>query len=71
MPLFCADPVRAPYRVMCWTATTVALEKVLFDERARAELLAAAPAVLVKFSWRKAGRETLNVSEEVASKPDA
>jgi hypothetical protein len=56
---------------MCWTATTVALEKVLFDERARAEVLAAAPAVLVKFSWRKAGRETLNVSEEVASKPDA
>jgi glycosyltransferase involved in cell wall biosynthesis len=48
-------------------ATTEALEKALYDERVHAELLAAAPATLAKYSWLEAGRETLRVLNEVAS----
>jgi glycosyltransferase involved in cell wall biosynthesis len=47
-------------------ATTRALESVLFDEAARARLLAAAPAELAKYSWPRAARETLAVIEGAA-----
>ena len=45
---------------------TRALETLLFDETARARLLAAAPAVLEKYSWPRAGRETLALIEQSA-----
>ncbi len=44
-------------------AATRALERLLFDEPARAHLLAAAPATLAKFTWLRAARETLSVLE--------
>lgn len=44
-------------------ATTRALEQLLFDETARARLLAAAPGALARYSWPRAARETLNVIE--------
>jgi glycosyltransferase involved in cell wall biosynthesis len=43
--------------------TTRALETLLFDAPARARLLAAAPAVLARYSWARAARETLAVLE--------
>jgi glycosyltransferase involved in cell wall biosynthesis len=46
-------------------ATTRALEAVLFDDATRSRLLAAAPAVLAKYSWPRAARETLSVLEAV------
>jgi glycosyltransferase involved in cell wall biosynthesis len=42
-------------------AITRALETALFDESARACVLAAAPAVLARYSWPRAARETLEV----------
>ena len=48
-------------------AVTRALETVLFDETVRARLLAAAPAVLTKYSWPRAARETLAVLERAAA----
>jgi glycosyltransferase involved in cell wall biosynthesis len=48
-------------------ATTHALESALFDNGVRTKLLAAAPAVLAKYSWPKAARETLKVLESVVS----
>ncbi|MCC7416912.1 MAG: glycosyltransferase family 4 protein [Acidobacteria bacterium] len=42
-----------------------ALETALYDEAARARLLAAAPAALRQFDWRRAARETLDVLESV------
>jgi glycosyltransferase involved in cell wall biosynthesis len=48
-------------------ATTRALETLLFDEPARARLLAAAPAVLARYSWPRAARETLAVLEAAGS----
>jgi glycosyltransferase involved in cell wall biosynthesis len=45
-------------------ATTRALETLLFDQPARARLLAAAPAVLGRYSWPRAARETLALLEE-------
>ena len=45
---------------------TRALETLLFDEPTRARLLAAAPRVLDKYSWPRAGRETLSVIEQSA-----
>jgi len=45
---------------------TRALETLLFDETARARLLAAAPAVLEQYSWPRAGRETLALLEQSA-----
>ena len=48
-------------------ATTQALESLLFDETLRRQLLAAAPAELDKFSWPRAGRDTLAVLEGAAS----
>jgi glycosyltransferase involved in cell wall biosynthesis len=44
-------------------ATTRALESLLFDEGTRQRILSAAPAELAKYSWPKAGRETLAVLE--------
>jgi alpha-1,3-rhamnosyl/mannosyltransferase len=48
---------------------TRALEAALFDEAARAQVLAAAPAVLAKYSWPRAARETLRVIEAAAGPP--
>ena len=44
-------------------ATARAIERLLFDEPTRTQLLAAAPATLAKFSWTRAARETLRVIE--------
>ena len=44
-------------------AITHGLESLLFDEAARQRILAAADAELAKFSWPRAGRETLAVLE--------
>jgi glycosyltransferase involved in cell wall biosynthesis len=47
-------------------ATAAAIERVLFDAATRERILAAAPAVLAKYSWPKAARETLAVIEGAA-----
>ena len=44
-------------------AATRALERLLFDEPVRTQLLAAAPSTLAKFNWPRAARETLSVLE--------
>jgi len=44
-------------------AVALALETALFDERARARVLDAAPAALAKYEWPHAARETLAVLE--------
>jgi glycosyltransferase involved in cell wall biosynthesis len=44
-------------------AIALALEMALFDERARARVLEAAPAALSKYEWPRAARETLAVLE--------
>lgn len=44
-------------------ATTRALERLLFDEATRRRVLAAAPAVLARYNWSRAARETLGVIE--------
>jgi len=49
-------------------ATTRALESLLFDEGARQQILAAAPAELAKYNWRRAARETLALLERVGSR---
>jgi len=49
------------------SATTSALERVLFDAEVRARILAAAPAVLARFSWPDAARRTLRILESVHS----
>jgi glycosyltransferase involved in cell wall biosynthesis len=43
-----------------------ALEDALFNERLRASLLDAAPAVLARYSWPSAARDTLRLIEEAA-----
>jgi glycosyltransferase involved in cell wall biosynthesis len=45
---------------------TSALNSLLFDEAARARVLSAGPAVLARYSWARAGRETLAVLEAAA-----
>jgi glycosyltransferase involved in cell wall biosynthesis len=45
-----------------------ALERALFDESARFAVLAAAPAVLARYSWARAATDTLQVLED-ASRP--
>jgi glycosyltransferase involved in cell wall biosynthesis len=45
------------------SATTRALERLLFDEATRGEILAAAPSVLARYDWPRAARETLGVIE--------
>ena len=47
-------------------AVVEALDHALFDETARAAILAAAPAALAKFDWPRAARETLAVIEDAA-----
>jgi glycosyltransferase involved in cell wall biosynthesis len=44
-----------------------ALKTALFDESARARVLTSAPAVLAKYSWPRAARETLAVLEAAGS----
>jgi len=44
-------------------ATTLALERLLFDPATRARILEAAPSVLGRYSWPRAARETLAVIE--------
>ncbi len=48
-------------------ATTAALETALYDEPTRARILAEAPAVLARYSWRRAARQTLDVIEEAVA----
>jgi glycosyltransferase involved in cell wall biosynthesis len=50
-------------------ATTAALNVALFDEAARARILAAAPRELAKYSWSAAARDTLSLLERVATSP--
>ena len=45
-------------------ATSEALEEILFDDSTRARLLSAAPAVLERYSWTRAGRDTLSAIEQ-------
>jgi glycosyltransferase involved in cell wall biosynthesis len=40
-----------------------AVEQLLFDDRARSTVLAAAPGVLARYNWARAARETLRVIE--------
>ena len=46
------------------SAVTGALEALLFDEAARTRLLAAASAVLARYSWPQAASQTLGVIEK-------
>jgi glycosyltransferase involved in cell wall biosynthesis len=48
---------------------TRALELALFDEPTRRRILAAAPAVLDRFSWERAARQTLDVLERAFAAP--
>ena len=57
------EPAALPDALSVRTATR-ALERVLFDEPVRAQLLAGAPAALAKFTWPRAARETLRVLEQ-------
>ena len=47
-------------------AIAAALERLLFDERTRESLLAAAPAVLARYQWPTAAHQTLAVLEKAA-----
>jgi O-antigen biosynthesis alpha-1,2-mannosyltransferase len=47
-------------------STADALEQLLFDEAIRQSLLAAAPAVLARYEWPQAARQTLAVLEGTA-----
>jgi glycosyltransferase involved in cell wall biosynthesis len=47
-------------------AATRALEEALFDERTRARLLAAAPAIVANYSWERAAAATLALIERSA-----
>jgi len=49
-------------------ALTRALESVLFDDRLRARLLAAAPAELARYSWPRAAADTLAVLQRAAAR---
>lgn len=46
-----------------------ALSALLFDENARAAVLAEAPAVLARYTWPRAARETLAVLTQAAQSP--
>jgi glycosyltransferase involved in cell wall biosynthesis len=49
---------------------TRSLEAMLFDSQVRRQVLDRAPAVLARYSWERAARETLAALEEaVGSKP--
>ena len=45
---------------------TAALERLLFDETARERITREAPSVLARYSWARAGAETLDVLERAA-----
>jgi glycosyltransferase involved in cell wall biosynthesis len=47
-------------------AIASALEQLLFDEEVRRRLLAAAPGVLARYNWTRAGRQTLALLEASA-----
>jgi alpha-1,3-rhamnosyl/mannosyltransferase len=47
------------------TATTAALNTLLFDEQMRQWVLDAGPAVLARYSWTRAASETLAAIESV------
>jgi glycosyltransferase involved in cell wall biosynthesis len=47
-------------------AISAALDSLLFDEDARASVLRAAPAVLARYSWKRAASETLEALESAA-----
>ena len=49
-------------------AITRALESVLFDERMRTTLLAAAPGALAKYSWARAAVDTLAVLQRAGGR---
>ena len=49
-------------------ALTRALESLLFDDRLRAALLAAAPAELARYSWSRAAADTLTVLQRAAAR---
>jgi glycosyltransferase involved in cell wall biosynthesis len=49
-------------------AATAALERALFDDEARRQILAAAPGVLARYSWPEAARRTLAVLEGAAKR---
>ena len=49
------------------TAITQAIEAVLFDGSTRSRILNEGPAVLARYSWPRAGRETLAVIEDAGS----
>jgi alpha-1,3-rhamnosyl/mannosyltransferase len=44
-----------------------ALEHAMYDDATRSKILAAAPAVLARYSWPRAAEQTLTVIEEVGS----
>jgi alpha-1,3-rhamnosyl/mannosyltransferase len=46
--------------------TAAAIEQLLFSDAVRQSVLAAAPAVLERYDWRQAARQTLAVLEGVA-----
>jgi glycosyltransferase involved in cell wall biosynthesis len=48
------------------SGTTAALNGLLFDENVRSRVLEAAPAVLGRYSWTRAGAETLAALEAAA-----
>jgi glycosyltransferase involved in cell wall biosynthesis len=48
------------------SGTTAALNSLLFDEHARARVLAAGPAVLARYDWTRAAAETLAAIEDAA-----
>jgi hypothetical protein len=48
------------------TGVVRALERALFDEPTRASILKTAPAILAKYDWPRAARDTLAVLEKAA-----
>jgi glycosyltransferase involved in cell wall biosynthesis len=50
-------------------AAAAALEALLFDEGARQAVLSRAPGILSRYSWVRAGRDTLDVLLEAAGAP--
>jgi hypothetical protein len=48
------------------SATTRALEAVLFDEATRSRILTSVPNVLAKYTWPRAAKETMAVLERAA-----
>ena len=47
-------------------AAASAIEELLFDPEARRRLLTRAPAILERYSWERAGRQTLGALVEAA-----